>query len=92
MTFVADIEYRYSEAPINQMILLSDLISDAVQSSHQWKWERDLGGKMSTGCVNALVPKSRTQDISITLLVGYEKGMKLIEELQLELCKFDSGS
>ncbi|KAK5079437.1 hypothetical protein LTS08_000013 [Lithohypha guttulata] len=86
------IEYRYSEAPINQMILLSDLISDAVQSSHQWKWERDLGGKMSTDCVNALVPKSRTQDISITLLVGYEKGMKLIEELQLELCKFDSGS
>ena len=30
-------------------------------------------------------PKNRSQDISITLLVGHEKGLELIEKFQLVL-------
>jgi len=77
-----EIEYRYSEAPISQIWLLGERLLEAVQSSHQWKWERDLGG-LATDCLNALVPKNRSQDISITLVVGHEKGAELIEKFKL---------
>lgn len=78
-----DIDYRCSEAPISQIPLVGDLLFDAVQSSRQWRWERDLGGKSTTDCLNALIPKNRSQDISITLTVGHEKGLDLIEKFQL---------
>lgn len=54
----------------------------AIQRSDQWYWERTVGGTDTTDCLNALVPKNRGHDISITLLVGHEDGLKLIEELE----------
>ena len=78
-----EIEYRYSEAPIDLIPLLGDPLSAAVQSSQQWKWERNIGVGLKTDCLNALAPKNRSQDISITLLVGFEKGTRLIEKFQL---------
>lgn len=63
---------------------LGDRLSSAVQSSQQWKWERGIGGRLlTTDCLNALAPKNRNHDISITLWVGFEEGTKLIEEFQL---------
>jgi hypothetical protein len=83
ITSTTEIDYRCSEAPTSQIPLLGDLLFDAVQSSHQWKWERNLGGRAITDCLNALVPENRNQDISITLLVGHEKGLELIIKFQL---------
>jgi len=79
----AEIEYRYSEAPIGLISLLGDPISNAVQSSRQWEWERNLGVGSTTDCLNALVPENRRQDISLNLLVGWEKGTELIERFRL---------
>ena len=81
--YTIDIDYRFSEAPTSQIPLVGGLLSDAVQSSRQWRWERNLGGRSTTDCLNALIPKNRSQDISITLLVGHEKGLELIEKFQL---------
>ncbi|KAH3208789.1 hypothetical protein KXV77_009019 [Aspergillus fumigatus] len=57
-------------------------LSGAVQNSEQWLWERTVGGTNTTDCLNALVPKNRGQDISITILVGHEDGLKLIQDLE----------
>lgn len=62
--------------------MLGDRFFKALQSSHQWQWERTVGGTETSDCLNALVPKSRTQDISINLLVGHESGLQLIHELE----------
>jgi hypothetical protein len=64
------------------MWLLGERFFEAVQSSHQWKWERHLGGS-TTDCLNALVPEDQSQDISIILLVGQLKGFELIEKFNL---------
>ena len=77
-----DIDYRCSEAPISQIPILGVVLFDAVQSSLQWEFERNLGGS-TTDCLNALVPIDRKQDISITLRVGHEKGLSMIETFQL---------
>lgn len=79
-----EIDYRCSEAPTSQISLLGNLLFDAVQSGHQWKWERNIGVRSTTDCLNALIPKDRSQDISITLLVSYEKGLDLIKLLKLK--------
>ena len=81
--YTIDIDYRCSEAPTSQIPLVGGLLSDAVQSSRRWRWERNVGGRSTTDCLNALIPKNRSQDISITLLVGHEKGLELIEKFQL---------
>lgn len=62
---------------------IGDLLFDAIRASEQWKWERSVGGRPTTDCMNALVPMHRSQDISITLLVGYEKGLELVEKFEL---------
>ena len=64
------------------MSCLGETLSSAIQTSQQWKWERSIGG-LTTDCLNAMAPKNRSQDISVNLLVGFEKGTQLIEELQL---------
>jgi hypothetical protein len=81
LIYTTEIEYRCSEAPTSQIWLLGECLFEAVQSSHQWKWERNLGG-LTTDCLNALVPENR-QDISITLVVGHEKGVELIDKFIL---------
>lgn len=78
-----EIEYRYSEAPITSLSVLGEDLAGAVKSSSQWKWEREVSESRVTDCVTALVPKDRNLDISINMLVGFEKGTKLIEKLRL---------
>lgn len=80
----AEIEYWCSKAPISQMWLLGERLFEAIQSSNQWKLERDLGGS-TTDCLNALLPKDWSQDISITLVVGREKGVELVNKFNLSL-------
>jgi hypothetical protein len=77
-----EIDYRCSEAPISLMPLLGNSLFDAVAASNQWIWERKVGGP-TTDCINAIVPEDRSQDISITLSVGYRKGLEVINKFQL---------
>ena len=83
LTIGTEISYRCSECPITGMPLLGDLLCTAVQSSNQWKFERSTSNEPTTDCLNALVPEDRSQDISITLRVGYEEGLRLIKNLGL---------
>jgi hypothetical protein len=62
---------------------LHESLLSAIQKSKQWKWERELGGA-TTDCLNILSPKNRDQDISITIMVGFEEGMQLVEDLDLK--------
>ena len=64
------------------MPFLGKHLFDAVAASNQWKWERNVGGK-TTDCLIAIVPEDRSQDISITLSVGYIEGLEVIETFQL---------
>jgi len=77
-----EIDYRCSEAPISLMPLLGNPLFDAVAASNQWIWERKVGGP-TTDCMNAMAPEDRSQDISITLSVGYRKGLEVIDKFQL---------
>ncbi|KAJ6037694.1 hypothetical protein N7444_010399 [Penicillium canescens] len=69
-------------SPIAKLPMLGDRLFSALQSSHQWQWERTVGGTGTSDCLNILVPKNRDQDVSITLLVGHESGLRLIHELE----------
>jgi len=71
-----EIQYMFSKAPTNQIPLLGNLLSDAVQTSHHWEMERTLGEEM-TDCLTTMIPKDQNQDISITLWVGLEAGLRL---------------
>ncbi|KFZ15462.1 hypothetical protein V501_02713 [Pseudogymnoascus sp. VKM F-4519 (FW-2642)] len=77
------IDYKCSEAQITLMPLLGEPLFDAVAASNQWQWEREIGGP-TTDCMNAMVPEDRSQDISITLSVGYEKGLEVIDKFRLK--------
>ncbi|EDN10991.1 hypothetical protein I7I51_00924 [Histoplasma capsulatum] len=79
------IDYRCSAARVSEMPQIGDLLFVAVQNSNQWIWERVVGGtaRKTTDCLNVLVPENRNQDITITLLVGHEKGLEVIERLKL---------
>jgi len=79
----AEIEYRYSEAPIELIAYLGDPIFKAIRSSKQWTWERNLAMGSKTDCLNVLVPRDRSHDISITLLAGWKEGQQLIRLLEL---------
>jgi hypothetical protein len=78
----AEIEYKYSEAPIAAVIMLGPYLCPALQTSRQWKWERETGG-LTTDCISALSPKHRG-DITLHLVVGFEEGTELIEKLQMQ--------
>ncbi|KAH1452267.1 hypothetical protein KXW57_003990 [Aspergillus fumigatus] len=58
------IEYRYSEAPVTSLSILGEDLADAVKSSSQWKWEREVSESRVTDCVTALLPKDRNLDIA----------------------------
>lgn len=59
-----EIEYRYSEAPVTSLSILGEDLADAVKSSSQWKWEREVSESRVTDCVTALLPKDRNLDIA----------------------------
>lgn len=77
-----EIQYMFSKAPISQIPLLGNLLSDAVQTSHHWRMERSLG-EPTTDCLTTMVPKDPTQDISITLWVGAETGDQMTNVFKL---------
>lgn len=77
-----DIQYMYSKAPTERVALLGDLLSEAVQSSRQWQMERSLE-ETTTDCITTLVPKNPSQDISITLWVGQEAGLRMNDVFRL---------
>lgn len=70
------IQYMFSKAPTDQIPLLGNLVSDAVQTSHHWEMERTLGEE-TTDCLTTMIPQDQNQDISITLWVGREAGLQL---------------
>jgi len=77
-----EIQYMFSKAPIGQILLLGDLLSKALQSSHHWIMERRLG-EPTTDCVTTMIPEDRSQDVSITLWVGPEAGLLLNDMFSL---------
>ena len=77
-----EIQYMFSKAPIGQILLLGDLLSKALQSSHHWAMERRLR-ELTTDCVTTMIPKDRSQDVSITLWVGPEAGLLLNDMFSL---------
>ena len=77
-----EIQYMFLKAPISQIPLLGNLLSDAVQTSHHWRMERSLG-EPTTDCLTTMIPKDPTQDISITLWVGPETGDQMINIFKL---------
>jgi len=71
----------FSKAPNNQIAFLGNLLSDAVQTSHHWEMERTLG-EDTTDCLTTMIPENRNQDISLTLWVGLEAGLRLNDILK----------
>ncbi|KID95380.1 hypothetical protein MAJ_08653, partial [Metarhizium majus ARSEF 297] len=76
------IQYMYSNAPISQICLLGDLLSQAIQGSRQWHLERRLGD-LTTTCLTTMIPEDPTQDISVTLWVGQEAGLQMNDTFNL---------
>jgi len=72
------IQYMFSNTPTTQISLLGDLLSNAVQTSQQWKAERDRG-ELTTECLTTLIPKGQNEDISITLWVGQIAGFRMLD-------------
>ncbi len=72
----------FSKAPTDRIPLLGKLLSDAVQTSYQWKMERELA-EQTTDCLTTMIPKDQNQDISITLWIGQETGDQMIDAFKL---------
>lgn len=76
-----EIQYMYSKARADEISLLIELLPDAIRSGRQWKIERGLG-ELTTDCITTLVPKGLA-DMSITLWVGQEAGIRINNKLRL---------
>jgi len=77
------IEYKYWQTSITQIEILEDPIKAAFKASTQWKQEREIG-LTTTDCMIALIPRNKSEDISIVFSVGHKKGLELMNELQPE--------
>ncbi|KJZ68738.1 hypothetical protein HIM_11869 [Hirsutella minnesotensis 3608] len=77
------IEYKYWQTSITQIEILGDPIFTAMKASALWKQERDIG-TTTTDCLIALIPRNKSEDISIVFSVGHKKGLELIVGLQPE--------
>lgn len=83
--------------PANNLPRLIQCLPTAMESSKQWKWERQLFqdnvmrlgrvGADRTDCLSVFVPKDRSHDVSITLMVGHESGVALIDEMEAEIIR-----
>jgi len=73
----------FSGAPTSHIPLLSTLIPDAIQSSRLWITERQ-AGEPRTECLTAMIPRDENADISITLWVGQQAGVQLLDSLNLQ--------
>jgi len=82
-TYAIEIQFMFSKAPTSQLSLLSDLLPDAIQNSHQWKKERELG-EPTTDCLTTMIPEDPDQDISISLWVGRKEGYQINQMIMLQ--------
>ena len=78
-----EIEYMFSSAPVELMHLLTQLIPDAIQTSRLWTSERQANDPR-TGCLATMIPQDGNADISITLWVGQQAGMEILNTLKLQ--------
>lgn len=93
----SEIDYKMSSMPVSKLPHFIDRLSIAIESSEQWKWERRifaennerLGGSVAdrTDCLHFFVPKDRSHDVSITLMVGRDAGLDLIYETEAEIIR-----
>ncbi|KAH7378965.1 hypothetical protein BKA64DRAFT_648391 [Cadophora sp. MPI-SDFR-AT-0126] len=77
------IERMYSNGPISQVSSFGELLSNAIQSSNQWKKERELG-ESTTNCWTTMIPRDPNQDISITIWLGRKDGHRVNVALMVE--------
>ncbi|KAJ5238283.1 hypothetical protein N7468_002902 [Penicillium chermesinum] len=89
-----EIDYKMSSMPSGKLPNLIKRLPWAIESSEQWKWERRIFAERlgssdadTTDCLNFFVPKDRSQDISITLVVGRRAGLDLIYEAEVEIIR-----
>lgn len=89
-----EIDYKMSSMPPSKLPNLIKRLSWAIESSEQWKWERRIVAERlgssdadTTDCLNFFVPKDRSQDISITLVVGRRAGFDLIYEAEVAIIR-----
>lgn len=80
---IIEIQYMFSKAPSTHIPLLGDLIYNAVHESNQWKTERGAGEPI-TDCLTILIPRGEDEDMSITLWIGREKGLQLLDTFKLQ--------
>lgn len=86
-----EIQYKYLQTPTSQFPLLGERIHSIVETSAQWRKERD-AGTTTTTCLIALIPRDKAEDISFIFSAGHQKGLELLNELQpeeeseIELC------
>lgn len=76
-------KFIFSKAPIDQIPLLGEPLSSAIQTSHTWNMERTYGVP-KTECMVAELSKDVTNDISITFRVGPVLGCNMINMFMLE--------
>jgi hypothetical protein len=91
---MTEIDYKMSAMPSGKLPHLIERLSWAIESSEQWRWERRISAERlgsndadTTDCLNFFVPKDRSQDISITLVVGRRAGFDLIYEAEVEIIR-----
>ncbi|KAJ5830858.1 uncharacterized protein N7525_009111 [Penicillium rubens] len=75
--------FTYSEASVDLVPQLGELMYKAIETSQQWKMER-AAGEETTDCFTTIIPEDTNADISITLLVGQRAGMQFLEKLKLK--------
>jgi hypothetical protein len=82
--------------PGNNLSHLIQRLPAAMGSSKQRKWERrvfqeltklDAIGIETTDCITIFVPKNRHHDVSVTLMVGYEAGVALIDDMGVQIIR-----
>lgn len=78
-----EIERMYSNGPICQVSMFGELLSNAIQSSHQWRKERGLG-ESTTNCWTTMIPRDPNEDISITIWLGRRDGHRVNTALMVE--------
>lgn len=62
-----EIQYMYSKALTTKILLLGNLVSNVVRTSHHWKMERRLGEPAAV-CLTTMIPEDENQNISVALL------------------------
>lgn len=76
-----DKRQKYSQLSTILISDLGDSLSDTIKSSCQWSREQKKG-LITTGCLTVWIPWSKHHDISVTIVVGHEFGIGLIDRIQ----------